>query len=294
MAESVLDHKRFILLNYQRGSLLCEFVLNNGFHKGVERSVNYHFHSFYEVHIPVSGNLHILVEDKDIFLKPGMICVIPPNSVHYVFHDENAFRISYRFQFSYRRNEQDAYLQSFSDAYEKITDVAVLEDSQIYQKYISVAIDNLLQSRPEFMIAEPLFLANYEIALLLNQAKDSALSFQENYSDTLLAEDMEDFFNYHYNQAISIADLAAYLKFSKRHTERIMQNLFGMSFQEMLNKKRLEAAKLLLRISDLPITEIAQQVGYSDQNYFYRKFSSLFGITPGKYRTLFENRNIDT
>jgi AraC-like DNA-binding protein len=52
----------------------------------------------------------------------------------------------------------------------------------------------------------------------------------------------------------------------------------------LLCKKRLTTAKLLLKITDLPVEEIARSVGFPDQNYFYRKFSAVYGTTPGKYR----------
>ena len=289
MIKSIFDNNGFVLLDCKKGNLLCEFILNKGFCKGVTTSENYHFHSSYEIHVPVSGNLHILVEDKDIFLQPGMVCIIPPNSVHYIFGDENAFRISYRFNFSCLGNGTDDYFALLEQAYGSIKDVCVAENCMVYQKYLSVAMDNLLNSMPEFMVTELLFLAGCDIAFSSNnKAYDTPTYCNRGYSYPLIAENIEEFFNNHYNQPVCLMELADYLNFSKRHTERIMQKLFATSFNEMLNKKRLVTAKLLLKITDMSISEIAQQLGYQDQNYFYRKFSAAFDITPGKYRMLFK------
>lgn len=286
MTKSIFDNNGFVLLDCQKGNLHCEFILNNGFCKGVTTSENYHFHSSYEIHVPVSGNLHILIEDKDIFLQPGMVCIIPPNSVHYVFGDETAFRISYRFNFSGLGNGVDNYFSLFEQAYGSIKDVCIAEKCMVYQKYLSVAVDNLLNSMPQFMVTELLFLAGCDIAFSVNKVYDVSAYCNSGYSYPLIAENIEEFFNNHYNQTVCLTELADYLNFSKRHTERIMQKLFDMSFIEMLNKKRLVTAKLLLKITDMSISEIAQQLGYQDQNYFYRKFSAAFDITPGKYRIL--------
>ena len=57
-----------------------------------------------------------------------------------------------------------------------------------------------------------------------------------------------------------------------------------MTFTELVNKKRLTAAKMLLKTTDKPIEEISYLCGFEDKNYFYRRFSAMFGTTPGKYR----------
>ena len=38
--------------------------------------------------------------------------------------------------------------------------------------------------------------------------------------------------------------------------------------------------------SDMPITEIAIQCGFSDGNYFARRFRYAFGMTPRSFRTM--------
>lgn len=290
----MFDNNGFILLDCKKSNLLCEFILNKGFCKGVTTSENYHFHSSYEIHVPVSGNLHILVEDRDIFLKPGMVCVIPPNSVHYIFGDEESFRISYRFHFSALSNDNGPYFDLFAHAYGSIRNVLIVENCNIYQQYLSVAIEHLLHSAPEFMVAELLFLAGCDIALAIT-AKTGAISAEpkQHISYPLIAENIEEFFNQHYNQTTCLGELAEYLNFSTRHVERIMQKLFGMSFNEMLNKKRLVTAKLLLKITDMPIEEIARQLGYQEKHYFYRKFSAAFHMPPGKYRLFCKQDKIE-
>ena len=57
-----------------------------------------------------------------------------------------------------------------------------------------------------------------------------------------------------------------------------------MTFTELLGKKRLTAAKFLLKTTDSSIEEIAFTCGFKDTSYFYRRFSSLFKTTPAAYR----------
>jgi len=58
----------------------------------------------------------------------------------------------------------------------------------------------------------------------------------------------------------------------------------GCTIGEQVNRLRLNAAKRLLRESDLPVKDLIQQIGYSDTSSFIRKFKQSEGVTPGEYR----------
>ncbi|MFX8016085.1 helix-turn-helix transcriptional regulator, partial [Acinetobacter baumannii] len=51
-----------------------------------------------------------------------------------------------------------------------------------------------------------------------------------------------------------------------------------------LVKLRIDKARELLESTDLPIIEIAAQVGYDDPSYLARLFRREVGVTPAAYR----------
>ena len=57
-------------------------------------------------------------------------------------------------------------------------------------------------------------------------------------------------------------------------------------FSEILVELRLEEAKKLLRSSNLKITQIAEQVGYPNLQYFTRVFTGQMNMTPAEYRKI--------
>ena len=61
----------------------------------------------------------------------------------------------------------------------------------------------------------------------------------------------------------------------------------GMSPMDYLRELRLNKAELLLRTTKLTLTEIADQCGFCDTNYFILCFRKHFDITPLRYRKLF-------
>lgn len=73
---------------------------------------------------------------------------------------------------------------------------------------------------------------------------------------------------------------------SVRHFTRVFTDTYGIPPSKYLEKIRMNKAKILLQSSAMTITEIAFACGFSDNNYFTRRFKTLFQITPSQYRRL--------
>lgn len=288
MKQLLHNENDYIVLSCEKKGLRCGFILKLGFTVGVISSNHYHFHSSYEIHVPVNGNIHIMVEDRDLLVRPGEVCVIPPGVIHYIFEAEDTYRIGFRFTFVQSTKADDEGYQLFRRTYGRLTDACTIKECRLYEKYFAAGVQNMTEELPAFMTGELLFLALYEAALRLDmpgERKDVAVAESAEDRDTQLSELIETWLNNHYGEQLVLGDLAAYLNFSTRQTERIIDRLFGMPFTALVNRKRLVMAKLLLKITEQSVEEVASQVGFRDRNYFYRKFSEYFGMTPGNYRS---------
>lgn len=65
------------------------------------------------------------------------------------------------------------------------------------------------------------------------------------------------------------------------------KNLTGLSVIEYLKHVRIANAKRLLTISDISVSEIVEQCGFTDASNFSRTFKEITGFTPTKFRTSF-------
>lgn len=278
------DSNDLILLRVQREGVLCECLIKREFISGVTASENYHFHSVYELHVPVTGTIRLMVEDRDLLVSPGEVCVIPPNLSHYIFADASSFRIGFRFSFARTGREYGAAGDVWEKSFAALRDAQVLPHCAVYEKYLRAAAENCAAGMPDFMTADLLFLALHEIAVALSQLPAPPIAAPRSTSDAQLAEQIEIFINQHYHQRVYLEDLAAQLHLGVRQTQRVTARLFSLSFSALLSKRRLTAAKLLLKTTTLSIEEVALRCGFEDKNYFYRKFTAAFSITPGKYR----------
>jgi len=88
----------------------------------------------------------------------------------------------------------------------------------------------------------------------------------------------------HYAEKISLDELAVKSHLSKRHFLRIFHDCIGRSPIDHLLHVRTQKAAELLRNTDRTITEIAFDCGFSDSNYFARKFRQLMSESPRDFR----------
>lgn len=93
-----------------------------------------------------------------------------------------------------------------------------------------------------------------------------------------------DYLDRHYVEDLSVAELSANFNMSSSYFAHFFKQYAQKSVIEYVNETRIMHAKNFLEKEDLPISEIALRVGFSDINYFSRKFKAITGITPTEYK----------
>jgi transcriptional regulator GlxA family with amidase domain len=91
----------------------------------------------------------------------------------------------------------------------------------------------------------------------------------------------------HYDEPAPVAGMARLSGLAERTFVRRFTEATGYRPLEYVHTLRLEEAKQMLEISDLPIEVIACEVGYEDASFFGRLFRRRVGMTPGSYRKRF-------
>lgn len=81
-----------------------------------------------------------------------------------------------------------------------------------------------------------------------------------------------------------LKELADACCISEYHLLRLFRHFFGCTPSTYLERIRMEKAKPLIEQNQLPLKEIAYQLGYMDQQYFSRRFKKHFGYAPSAIR----------
>ncbi|WP_238178001.1 helix-turn-helix domain-containing protein [Paenibacillus contaminans] len=98
-----------------------------------------------------------------------------------------------------------------------------------------------------------------------------------------------DYVKEHYDQPITIEQLAAMTATSRWRYTQVFKEMTGQIPIDFLNTVRIDKAQQLLMMTRDKLYDIAQAVGYSNEYYFNRKFKQTVGVTPGQYRSSYES-----
>lgn len=96
--------------------------------------------------------------------------------------------------------------------------------------------------------------------------------------------------DHEFRNKLKLQDLARQFHINSTYLGQLFRRETGQSFSEYLNAKKIEEAQSLLKRTQLKISDIAVQVGFSNTDYFIDKFKVIVGVVPSVYRNANKNQ----
>jgi YesN/AraC family two-component response regulator len=91
----------------------------------------------------------------------------------------------------------------------------------------------------------------------------------------------------HLHKKISVEELSKHTGLSPSYLSRLFRKETGESITEYIIKRKINAAKNMLKYSGYSLSEISATLAFSCQSYFTKIFKELEGVTPKKYRDMY-------
>jgi two-component system response regulator YesN len=104
--------------------------------------------------------------------------------------------------------------------------------------------------------------------------------------ERLIIEQIRKWIHDHLHEDITLLDLSQRFHYSVSYVSMLFKKEIGTGFQEYLLDCRMQRAKHLLLDPALRISDIAQQVGYTNPKAFSIAFRKACGIPPTEYREM--------
>lgn len=99
-----------------------------------------------------------------------------------------------------------------------------------------------------------------------------------------LAYQLDNFILENISQPINVEMLCKEFHYQKTNFYKITHELYGISIMKHVRNLKIQVAKNLLSSTDIPINQIAAQIGMDDYNYFTKLFKQLENCTPKEFR----------
>jgi len=121
-----------------------------------------------------------------------------------------------------------------------------------------------------------------------NDASTSSVAIKKNEPSTSIIETVKRYVQNDMHQNITLKKISSLLHFNCAYLGQKFRMHENMSFNEYLLQQRMEKAKVLLKKTDMKIYEIANEVGYTEIDWFYKKFKQYTGLSSNEYRKKYE------
>ncbi|MBQ8798812.1 MAG: helix-turn-helix transcriptional regulator [Lachnospiraceae bacterium] len=274
--------------NFNEGLLLRHLTTN------YSMNGSFHRHESYEIYLFLRGNVNCYVEQQCFHLKRGDLLVIRPGQYHRpaMLDHSNYERITLNLSesifrhFSSRNSDLSAIFQETDK--DKACYVHLTNDQ--LEQYLSHIgeIETLLASGSfgaDLLIQAQLT----QLLVLLNQVFRTADGQSSNIMPKLI-RDLLRYIDSNLSEKITLETLEQEFYLNGTYISRQFKKHTGLTLREYLLERRISHARTLLS-SDLSITEVCQQSGFSDYANFIRSFTKTVGISPGKYAKQQKNQS---
>lgn len=101
------------------------------------------------------------------------------------------------------------------------------------------------------------------------------------------SRNLEEYLKTHLSEDLTAEQIAEDFHISRSKLYASCEKYLGMGIASYVRRLRMERAKELLVQTDLTISQVAAEAGFSDYNYFCRIFKKETGLPARKYRTLY-------
>lgn len=227
---------------------------------------NEHVHHAIELFYCESGEKTIYVDKEEYVLKPGDLLFIPPFSTHSCMKNNGGISLCY------------VMPTTFTDLYEQQVGNLRFENLLYKSSDKTKEIYNHLRKLENGSELIRKGICYYVFGRLIENVKltDRKIVNEEDFTVRVLT-----YIDNHYSENITVDKIAKDLGYNRCYFSTLFNEKFFMGFAIFLSNIRIERSISLL--GTLPISEVAESVGFNNVQSYYSNFKRALGVTPNEY-----------
>ncbi len=262
-----------------------------------------HQHDYFEITYVFKGQCTMEFEHSSVQMSEGNVCIIAPNTPHEAFVlDPDSFVINLSmtteaFQSAIstvllRRDLVASYIQTilFQKDMPNYLLIPSNNSESIKNTVKHIARENRNIELHSFSICISWF-SVFMCSVLENYRSDVQIYHNDSHSAladhlTLLEYIQNNF------RTITLDSLALAFNYNKSYLSRLILQLTGRSFIDIVTHMKLQAGCDFLKNTDFSLDQIAEAIGYNTGDYFSKAFKRVYHMSPSKYRS--EHKHVST
>ena len=222
-----------------------------------------HLHSCFEFLYIISGSIVCTLNNVEYTVDKGKVIFIQPNQIHSFFTPVQSLCKTLIFS--------SDYVNSFA--------------SELRNKHLCNPVFEF--DRPDILSNidfDNYFMCKSQLYYICSYAYRLCELREIKKSSETLTQKIVIYIQENYANDITITDISKELGYNSTYLSTVINTHFNMSFKTLVNMYRIDTATILLKSSDISITEIASKSGFNTIRNFNRVFKSVNGKSPTDYR----------
>jgi AraC-like DNA-binding protein len=241
-----------------------------------------HFHDYFAIGVIEDGVQTFSCNTAQYINPAGGIFIIQPGEAH---DGQSATESSFTYSAFYPQVDD---LQRIADemgtksAALPAFNQAVIQDKALAKRLLK--LHQLLRQDKPHLEHESAFIETFADLVYRHAVERPNLEVVRRESQTVAR--LRNYIEAHYADDIRLDDLANYAHWSPFYLLRVFHQEVGLPPHAYLESVRIRAAQRHLE-RDMPMVDIAYEIGFSSQSHFSNAFKRFIGVTPGRYRAIF-------
>lgn len=241
---------------------------------------NLAYHKEYEIHFIKKGKGYYFIKNRKYPFSHNNLIIIKSEEIHRFISSETTTHIEKGSLY---------FLPSFINQHNEIKEVIdksphIIKLGEREATLIEIIFRNIAE---ETKTQEPEWekIVEHQTMVFISLLKRCSLRKHPSIKKNPKIEKVISFIEENFTKDITLPDIAKKSFLSTSHLSHLFKRETGLSIKQYILQRRImEAKKLLMDNYDEKISVIAKKVGFSDFQLFNRAFKKITGLTPAGYR----------
>lgn len=247
----------------------------------------FHWQDCIEILFVLKGTITLGVETETYTLVDKEMEIINPNEVYRIESSDPdnlvlIIDIDPNFFERYYDDAKDTFFYTDST----LDNVQEGEKYYTLRKFISILVYEVISKLDDYedKIEENLLEMMYHLLNNFHYLFYEEESLKDDETQLDRYHRITKYINNNYMNKVSLQDIADKEYLSVQYLSTKLKDVFGHGFNEFLNQIRVEESTKLLLDSNMNISEISEEVGFSHVRYYNKHFKLNYNCTPMQYR----------
>ena len=118
----------------------------------------------------------------------------------------------------------------------------------------------------------------------IEEISQLVLRIRDDQNSKYIINKVVEYIEKNYSSKITLEDIAAHISLSKQYVSFLFKKETGTNISSYIINLRIDKAKEMIIKGEDSMKVIYQRVGFTDQQYFYKTFKKVTGLTIGQYK----------